>query len=234
MTRRIRKAVSGMLALLLACTTLMGLTGAGMVSAEEPKSRQVSLKEPENGGLLLDGQQVSTLAVLPGETVQVTAVPDEGYQTDALSVTDTAGKQIPVEQQEENGTFLMPDKDVCVSASFLPVPDTPDPETDESKELPEPVNEEPEESAKPEEVQENTENGTPVPEESEVAEETVSLYRYLTFYDTVSGDVNATVGFHVRGLSGTVKGDFIEAVVNDHPEWLNLTETDGYHIGVFL
>ena len=112
MTRRIRKAVSGMLALLLACTTLMGLTGAGMVSAEEPKSRQVSLKEPENGGLLLDGQQVSTLAVLPGETVQVTAVPDEGYQTDALSVTDTAGKQIPVEQQEENGTFLMPDKDV--------------------------------------------------------------------------------------------------------------------------
>ena len=35
-----------MLALLLACTTLMGLTGAGMVSAEEPKSRQVSLKEP--------------------------------------------------------------------------------------------------------------------------------------------------------------------------------------------
>ena len=217
-----------MLALLLACTTLMGLTGAGMVSAEEPKSRQVSLKEPENGGLLLDGQQVSTLAVLPGETVQVTAVPDEGYQTDALSVTDTAGKQIPVEQQEENGTFLMPDKDVCVSASFVPVPDTPDPETDESKELPEPVNEEPEESAKPEEVQENTENGTPVPEESEVAEETVSLYRYLTFYDTVSGDVNATVGFHVRGLSGTVKGDFIEAVVNDHPEWLNLTETDGY------
>ncbi|MFR6329623.1 MAG: hypothetical protein ACLUOI_12855 [Eisenbergiella sp.] len=64
--------------------------------------------------------------------------------------------------------------------------------------------------------------------DEEDGKETVSLYRYITFYDTYSGDINQTVGFHVKDLTGTVKDGYIEAAVNDCPEVINLQETDGY------
>ena len=63
-----------------------------------------------------------------------------------------------------------------------------------------------------------------VPEE----EEKVELYRYITFYDSAGGDINDTVGYHVREVTGTVCGDFIEAPVNDSPDTIDLQETDGY------
>ena len=71
-------------------------------------------------------------------------------------------------------------------------------------------------------------SGTPVYGEGAETAEQVELYRYITFYDAAGGDVNDTVGFHVKNLTGTVREGYIEAVVNEWPEALNLGETDGY------
>ena len=64
--------------------------------------------------------------------------------------------------------------------------------------------------------------------EETAAEEKVELYRYITFYDASGGDINDTVGFHVKNVTGVIRGEYIEAPVNEMPEAVNLGETDGY------
>lgn len=49
-----------------------------------------------------------------GETVTVTAIPDEGYLLDEISVTDSNGENVAV----NSNTFVMPKSSVTVSATF--------------------------------------------------------------------------------------------------------------------
>ena len=63
---------------------------------------------------------VSPAAAQQGQTVTVTAVPNEGYELSALTVTDRLGNPVMV-QANPNGTysFVMPGSQVTVSAVFV-------------------------------------------------------------------------------------------------------------------
>ena len=63
---------------------------------------------------------VSPAAAKQGQTVTVTAVPSEGYELSALTVTDRLGNPVMV-QANPNGTysFVMPGSQVTVSAVFV-------------------------------------------------------------------------------------------------------------------
>ena len=63
---------------------------------------------------------VSPAAAQQGQTVTVTAVPSEGYELSALTITDRLGNPVMV-QANPNGTysFVMPGSQVTVSAVFV-------------------------------------------------------------------------------------------------------------------
>lgn len=68
-----------------------------------------------------------------GETVTLTAIPDEGYELDTLTVTDSKGKEIELTHKGDNEyTFKMPAGRVEIEASFreieveLPFTDVPE------------------------------------------------------------------------------------------------------------
>lgn len=67
--------------------------------------------EIENGTVSVD----KTVAP-KGYTVTITAQADEGYRLESLSVTDAAGEAVEVDT--ETNTFVMPESDVTVSATF--------------------------------------------------------------------------------------------------------------------
>ena len=55
-----------------------------------------------------------------GETVTITAVPDDGYELKKLTVTDSQDGAVPVQNAGEGRyTFVMPGGGVTVSASFV-------------------------------------------------------------------------------------------------------------------
>lgn len=230
--KRIRKRFAGFLALVLACSVL---SPGNLVLAEEPEAPetcQITVKESEHGTILLNKEAVSVLEIVPGELVEVTGEPEEGYQLAGVAAECSNGEIVAMEQSDVGYIFRMPAQNVTVSASFEPV-------VEQNKNVPTvgtaeaPLEQETEElkAAETEASKAkltNVETGQSVEVAGNQQEETVNLYRYLTFYDTASGDVNATVGFHVLDLTGVIRGEYIEAVVNDHLEWLNLEETDGY------
>lgn len=64
-----------------------------------------------------------TISVSPknaskGTTVTVTVKPDEGYELDALTVTNGSGKAVTVTEKEGKYTFTMPASKVSVKATF--------------------------------------------------------------------------------------------------------------------
>lgn len=64
-----------------------------------------------------------TISVSPknaskGTTVTVTVKPDEGYELDALAVTNGSGKAITVTEKDGKYTFIMPASKVSVKATF--------------------------------------------------------------------------------------------------------------------
>lgn len=236
--KKIRKRIAGFLALVLACSALAPGSPVLAEEPEQPETCQITVAEPEHGTILLNGEVVSALEAIPGDRIEVTGEPEEGYQMAGVAVVRTDGEQVAVEQSENGYSFPMPEQDVTVSASFEPAlkPEEPVPTVGTEEDVPRQELERAdgtEETAQAEseaETQKGTDGtaGQPAAETGNPQEETVSLYRYLSFYDTASGDVNATVGFHIKDLTGVIREGYIEAVVNDHPEWLDLEETDGY------
>ena len=60
-----------------------------------------------------------TTGVKAGESVTITLTPDSGYSTNTVKVTDADDSNIPVNKLSANKyTFVMPNKDVTVSATF--------------------------------------------------------------------------------------------------------------------
>ena len=83
----------------------------------------VSLAAPEHGTVT-----VSPKSAVKGSTVTVTATPDEGYRLDTLTVTDSQGNQMKLTDQGGGKfTFIMPGSQVKVEASFVLIPQEPEP-----------------------------------------------------------------------------------------------------------
>ncbi|MGN0476066.1 MAG: starch-binding protein, partial [Ruminococcus sp.] len=63
-----------------------------------------------------------TTGVKAGESVTITLTPDSGYSTNTVKVTDADDSNIPVNKLSANKyTFVMPNKNVTVSATFVEV-----------------------------------------------------------------------------------------------------------------
>ena len=79
-----------------------------------PTTYEIEVPEAENGTVT-----VSPLPAEKGAAITVTTIPDEGYETDKVTVTDKNGNEIPVTDNGD-GTygFTMPDSKVTVSAAF--------------------------------------------------------------------------------------------------------------------
>ena len=83
----------------------------------------VSLAAPEHGTVM-----VSPKSAVKGSTVTVTATPDEGYRLDTLTVTDSQGNRLKLTDQGGGKfTFIMPGSQVKVEASFVLIPQEPEP-----------------------------------------------------------------------------------------------------------
>ncbi len=69
----------------------------------------ITVNRAENGTV-----SASAETAVEGTTVTITATPAEGYVLDEITVKDSRGADIAV----ENGTFIMPARDVKISATF--------------------------------------------------------------------------------------------------------------------
>lgn len=54
------------------------------------------------------------------------------------------------------------------------------------------------------------------------------LHLYYNFYDSASGDVNATRGLYSREIQAVHVGNYLEAQINEWPGIYDLSEVDGY------
>ena len=80
---------------------------------QEYPSHNVTIAETENGTVTADKESCPE-----DEEVTLTVTPDEGYELDALTVTDADGNNVEV----TGNTFTMPTSDVTVTATFKKLP----------------------------------------------------------------------------------------------------------------
>ena len=90
-----------------------------------PTSYTISVNKPINGSIT-----ANKTSATKGETITLTATADEGYELEAISVTDENGDAVAV----TGNTFTMPASGVTVSATFKK---TDEPSTDEGTLIPE-------------------------------------------------------------------------------------------------
>ncbi len=87
---------------------------SGGGSSSSSKNDVTADKETENGSIKIDKDSASK-----GSTVTITVTPDEGYETDKVTVTDKNGKEIEVTDKGDGKyTFTMPATGVDVTADF--------------------------------------------------------------------------------------------------------------------
>lgn len=88
-------------------------------------SYEISVAQPDNGSVAVDKYATE------GETVTITATPDDGYMLDTLSVT-AGGKELEVTDNGDGTySFTMPSSKVSITAAFAEDPDWVDPEQPE-------------------------------------------------------------------------------------------------------
>ena len=86
-------------------------------------SYAVSTVDADNGEVDVDLSRVQA-----GEEVTITATPDEGYEVEAVTVTDRDGEEINVTEAGDGAyTFEMPDSRVTIEVTFAPVAEEPEP-----------------------------------------------------------------------------------------------------------
>lgn len=93
--------------------------GGGSGSGSGTGSYTVTAEQPAHGKVTADRASAAS-----GSTVTLTVTPDEGYELDSLTVTDSRGEEIKLTAQG-NGryTFTMPGRAVTIQAAFAPLPD---------------------------------------------------------------------------------------------------------------
>ncbi len=87
------------------------ITGNIIITASAVKGYHVNLQKEGNGTVTASPELAAE-----GETVKLTASPDDGYEFTGWQVVSPAGLII-----DENGSFTMPGEDVTVKAVFEPV-----------------------------------------------------------------------------------------------------------------
>ena len=86
-------------------------------------SYAVATVDADNGEVDVDLSRVQA-----GEEVTITATPDEGYEVEAVTVTDRDGEEINVTEAGDGVyTFEMPDSRVTIEVTFAPVAEEPEP-----------------------------------------------------------------------------------------------------------
>lgn len=79
----------------------------------EDETYPVEAAKAEHGTVTVRPDEASE-----GTTVTVTVTPDEGYILDTLTVTDGSGRELTLTEKDGKYTFLMPDSEVTVTATF--------------------------------------------------------------------------------------------------------------------
>lgn len=77
---------------------------------------RVSIADTSNGIIT-----VTPKSATRGNRIAITITPDSGYKLETLRVVDNRGKQIQLNNENDQYTFIMPAADVTVEATFLPV-----------------------------------------------------------------------------------------------------------------
>ena len=90
------------------------LTGAAFFATEKI-ARDVTVEDTENGTVTATVNDAPATKVEEVETVYLTFTPEDGYEVGTVSVKDTEGNEIFV---EEDGSFLMPRSAVTISVTF--------------------------------------------------------------------------------------------------------------------
>ena len=93
-----------------------GSSGGGSNSTTYPPV----VEQPSTGG---SAAEVSPSNPRPGDTVTITPKPDEGYETDTVTVTSRNGKPVKVTARP-NGTyaFTQPSGSVTIAVTYKPIP----------------------------------------------------------------------------------------------------------------
>ncbi|MCD8090111.1 MAG: hypothetical protein LUD81_05720 [Clostridiales bacterium] len=80
------------------------------------------------------GAPVVSVLAKSGETVEITATPNEGYVVSSVSAKDTDGNSLELDMNESKtvSTFTMPESDVTITASFVPGEGSDDPAVEPS------------------------------------------------------------------------------------------------------
>lgn len=97
--------------------TLSTPTGSGSSGGSSVRvRRKVIIRDSDHGRVRTDMGQARS-----GDTVTLTVEPEEGYLLDKLNVVSVKGREISLFVGEDRFTFRMPDADVEVTATFLPI-----------------------------------------------------------------------------------------------------------------
>ncbi len=92
-----------------------GGNGGNGGSSEESEKYAVQVDVTVNGIVTANYQEAKQ-----GNGVTLTVKPDTGYKLDTLTVTTKDGRSVTLKQQGTRYTFIMPNTEVTVSASFVP------------------------------------------------------------------------------------------------------------------
>ena len=104
-------------------STSGGTGGGGSNGSTTPTSYTITSKDTVGGAITISPKTSSK-----GQTVTITAVPDEGFTLKTLSATDTDGNKIELTKKSETSyTFKMPASKVTVSATFTEIVVEPEP-----------------------------------------------------------------------------------------------------------
>lgn len=88
---------------------------ATVVNTPVEKTYSASVSETENGTVQLS----ATKDIKKGDTITMTVTPDENYELDTLKVTGTtSNSEISIQNTDGTYSFVMPEEDVTVSATF--------------------------------------------------------------------------------------------------------------------
>lgn len=94
-----------------------GTSGGGSSSPATPTPHLITTGETDSGTIIISHKTASK-----GETVTITAVPDDGFMLETLSASDKNGNKIQLTKETDtNYTFKMPASQVKVSATFTEI-----------------------------------------------------------------------------------------------------------------
>lgn len=100
-----------------------GTGGGGSSGSTTPTSYTITSEDTVGGAIIISPKTASK-----GQTVTITAVPDDGFTLKTLSVTDKNGTKIELTKKNETSyTFKMPASKVTVSATFTEIVVEPEP-----------------------------------------------------------------------------------------------------------